>query len=64
MDLNPNPSGSLLLFLGRELIGRKAYKYSLRNLALAVGGFNAMAAGESGDPSGFGSDFSGLFFCK
>ena len=36
-----------LFFPGRELIGREAYKYSLRDLALAVGGLKTMAAGDS-----------------
>ena len=33
-------------FLGRELIGREGYGYRVRDLALAVGGLKAMAAGE------------------
>lgn len=33
-------------FLGRELIGRESYQYSVKDLALAIGGLKAMAAGE------------------
>ena len=33
-------------FLGKELIGRKAYTISMKDLALAVGGLKAISAGE------------------
>ena len=33
-------------FLGKELIGREAYSFSVKDLALAVGGLKAISAAE------------------
>ena len=33
-------------FLGKELIGREAYSFSMKDLALAVGGLKAISAAE------------------